>query len=208
MAVAIPWFEGDEKPHFYEFHMARAMAVDSYASFEKAMCDLFALASETDIAVIGMVFNRINNARARVTMLDKLLRRKYGNSYRPFINPLLKALTVLSVRRNPIVHWGSSLLHTEHGKAYALVKPERWERGLADTALHKPHLIMFHDECVFWDSLITHFCFYLQGDLHDEPEAWHKIFQQPPTYPPHEGHPLGTQPLGPDNQLLAWWEIP
>jgi len=88
-----------------KLQIARANAIQRYAELEQGLCELFAYLSDTDPIVAGTIFFRISNARARSGILEKLMKKKHGATYRDFFKSFVKGLAPINDARNEIIHW-------------------------------------------------------------------------------------------------------
>ena len=88
----------------------RGKAIQSYALLEQSLCDLFGFLSDTKDEIAATIFYKITSTGSRNAILDKLLRRKFGNKYNLFWNIYLKSLRPIDTRRNEIVHWLSAAI--------------------------------------------------------------------------------------------------
>jgi hypothetical protein len=87
------------------FWVIRGKAIQSYAFLEQALFQLFCALSGMDMKTAGTMFFRINNTRARNTIIEKLFRNKFADQMRLFRNSLISGLSSMDQQRNEIVHW-------------------------------------------------------------------------------------------------------
>lgn len=176
----------------YAFCAARGSAISEYAYHEEALCGLYAHVMGVPITVGGVVFFQLNNARARLTIIDKLLRKKTGASYTTFWASLKKQLKQLDERRNQIVHWTTVVTH--HDKpVVSLVPPEHWNADENTPSLLEKDLIDFGAQCHFYCNVLCFFVYHLEGQPYVTKE-WTDVFQQQVVYPPPADHPLSGRP--------------
>jgi hypothetical protein len=188
------------------FWSLRGRAIDAYAGLEQSLCHLLSMFSETKFDVASIIFFKITSAQARDAILEKLVKRKFGNAYSVFWNSVTRLNGQLAQTRNEIVHWTVRELIINNGppsvglkppSIHDVIDPNKPERTAKD-------LIEFIDKCKFVSSLCVQFWSYLQpnkppGVLTPEQEnAWRDIFQQPATYPPPSSHPLCQKPKEPE----------
>lgn len=175
-----------------DFCAERGFAIAQYAYYEEALGSLFAHLIGLPHDVAGVPFFKINNARARLSILERLLKKKYGNTYNVFWNSLGTKLQELDNQRNKVVHW--TLVVTWHEEpVVSLIPPNHWDADENTPSLLIKDLAEFSKKCVFFVATLSHFMYTLQGEPF-VPPAWPEIFQQPVTYPPPVGHPLGPTP--------------
>jgi hypothetical protein len=189
------------------FWAMRGLAIQAYASLEQAECDIFTHLSGTTREVSGIIFFRINNASARLNIIEKLFRIRFGEQYNQFRNSLLKELRPIDAERNEIVHWNSihKVFQAEDGKARAelyLYPPAVWDFEPTTPTKSKGDMAEFVGKCDFYRTLIQQFCVFAidpvkDPSFEDARRPWLDIFQQPITYPPPSTHPLFRKPPEP-----------
>jgi hypothetical protein len=178
------------EPLLVEFYLARSHAINEYAKLETTLFFLFAQLMEAKYEYAAIPFFKINNARARKEILEKMLRKRCGDKYSLFWNSLGNHLTGLDQRRNEIVHW-AILGHAKDGRTLDRVtlSPAAWwtqEPGFGSIELQ--HLMDFADKC----DTIGHLVSLLMADVikPNVDAPWPKIFAEPVLYPIPAGHPL------------------
>lgn len=173
------------------FMVARASAIEHYANIEQVLASLCAYLMGVTVDIAGIPFFKINNARARLAMLDRLLKKKHGDTYNIFWNSLNKQLNPISEKRNLIVHWITKKTVTSNNDRYSsLVGANYWDR-----TEHSPEILLneiydFIIKCHFYYHLIQHFHWVISGLPKKIDESWPKICQQQIIYPPPKTHPL------------------
>lgn len=96
----------DQQQAATALHVARARAIEQYGYLEQSLCMLFAAVLKIEEDYAGVVFFRIASTRARLAIIERLLKKRLAGDYNSaFWNPLIKALKLLDERRNEIVHW-------------------------------------------------------------------------------------------------------
>jgi hypothetical protein len=85
--------------------LARASAIQAYASLELSLSLRFAEWLGAPIDAAGLVFFRITNTYSRTRILDDLKKRKFQEQYNLFWNSLVALIRTIDQRRNEIVHW-------------------------------------------------------------------------------------------------------
>lgn len=176
------------------FFIARAKAINDYAHYETALLFLFSHFLGAAIDYAGIPFFQLNNAHARIIILDKLLKKKYGNTYNKFWDSLGGTLRELDVERNHIVHWVTQAT-IKDGKVVdiGLIAPNVLDWRPGHPRIDLDRLNAFMEQCAFFSQLLAKFWSLLHGQK--LPDAWRDIFQQPVVYPPPESHPLYKKPL-------------
>lgn len=172
------------------FCAERGFAMAQYAYLEEALAYLFAHLMGVSEEVAGIPFFRINNARARLAMLERLLQKKYRSSYQMFWRSLERHLQALDTKRNQVVHWTTVVTHLPDGPVESLVPPNHWDtEDSSSRELRLADLIEFSDKCEFFTSVLSAFVYTLQGQQFVQP-SWPEIFQRPVAYPSPVDHPL------------------
>lgn len=176
-----------------EFHLARATALDAYATLESAMMTLYAhlMGVKNDIA--GVTFFRLNNARQRNAILGRLIKKRHKDKYNLFWNSVEKHLNMLDATRNQVVHW-TVADHTsanEKGQTrwMSLVPPNFWDR---DENTPEMRLADVHDFIVkaqFFTRALQALLWTMDGKKKIR-QSWRDICLQPLAYPPPNTHPL------------------
>lgn len=180
-----------------EFQAARARYIEEYASLEQALSGIFGHLSDTTDLVAGVIFFRISSARSRLTIIDRLMRIKYGDEHRAFFNSLIKNLKVVDSRRNEVVHWLAVHVLGDEGNYYALYPPNIWDLGDDSPNLHAGDLDERSAECSFYQRTLALFMTHLKGWRVED--AWLDIFRQPLAYPPPDTHPLSPNYRAPES---------
>lgn len=184
-----------------EFNSARGHAIGIYGNLEQTLCEALAYFGDIDNDVAGVVFFKINNARAVQEILDKLKRRKMGAANSLFWNSLTGNYRKLSETRNLIVHWGTAIAWDESLDArverrYALLKPPNyWGWDDESPELQIKDIRDFTFQCGANVDALHLFVKSLRGPWSDQEEqTWREIFQQPLTYPIPLDSPLRRRP--------------
>lgn len=196
------------------FQIARSLAIEAYANLEYALSKLFAQLMDVPEAKASIAFFRIQNNRARNSVVSDLLGIEHGTQYDAYwhgekvesgqrrTRGLLGLIRSLDDRRNDIVHW-----HTVRG--YDLTptgmraRPERLEpiiswhntpREERAQKLTTTNLKEFTAKCEFVARSIHNFRKFTTTEAIPidlaERDTWLRIFQQPVSYPPSDSHPL------------------
>lgn len=173
------------------FMVARASAIEQYANVEQVLASLCAYLMGVTVDVAGIAFFKMNNARARLMMLDRLLKKKHGNTYNIFWNSLVKQLRQIDERRNLIVHWITEKTATSNNERWScLVGANYWDKTENSEKIYLNDLYNFILKCEFFYHLIQHFLWIISGSPKKIHASWPEICQQPIVYPPPKAHPL------------------
>lgn len=167
---------------------ARGFAVADYAYHEEALCHLFAYLMGVPLSMAGIPFFRLNNARARLDIIDRLLKKKCGTTYRTFWTSVKAQLKQLDEQRNKIVHWTTVVTHHDV-PVVSLVPPNHWDADENTPSLLEADLIEFASRCRFYCNVLSYFLYHLEGQSFVTPD-WAAVFQREVVYPPPTGHPL------------------
>ena len=186
--------------------IAIAHAIQSYAQLEQSLCHIMAYTGDIKGDVAATIFFKIAAASARNSILEKLIRKKFGDRFNLFWNAFFKDLRVTDQRRNEIVHWNvvnSISFKDEHTAVVTptLNPPNFWDRDKNTPSLGIPELVAFIAKCSTYSRLCTMFFASTSGKMPlDAAKEWLDIFQQPLVYPLPEDHPLNRKPPKPDIQ--------
>lgn len=181
-----------------EFHVARACSLERYAHVETGLVNVFAHLMDAPLDVAGVPFFKINNARARLAIIERLLKKKYGGKYNLFWNSLSKLLGTIDGVRNNVVHWQTQMdigfemrdgLPPTTINRMKLVPPNYWDTNPNTPELFLNDLYDFMCQCDFFNRLLVLFHHSIHG-MDGTPQAWHEICLQPVVYPPPSTHPL------------------
>jgi hypothetical protein len=178
-----------------QFFLARACAIEAYALVENSLVSLYAHLMGVPADVAGVSFFRINNSRARLAILERLLKKKHGATHNFFWNSLVKNhLRPLDDLRNQVVHW-IVMTNLEYNDqevrigGHTLHPPNYWDRTENTPNMSEEELYDFSLKSYFLFRLVAEFVRFLAG-REQMPPAWQQIFQQPVAYPPPDIHPL------------------
>ena len=130
-----------------EFHSVRGRAIGAYASLEQSMCALFAHLSGTPRDVAGVVFFNIHSADSGLKIIDKLLKKKAGDTYSVFWKSIRNYIAAATQRRNEIVHWHVVKEIGDHGVQYKLTPPNFWDMTSDTPFISVDDLWDFFDMC-------------------------------------------------------------
>lgn len=174
-----------------EFMLARASAIEQYAYIEQILCTLCAHLMDAPVDVVGVMFYKMNNARARLDALERLLKKKHGNKYNSFWNSLVKYLKSIDQKRNLIVHWTTEKTSTSEGKSWTcLVSLNYWDKKDDPEKIYLEDLYNFALVSNFFYHLIQHFVWVISESPKKIDSSWSEICLQPIDFPPPNTHPL------------------
>lgn len=185
-----------------EFWSVRGKAIQAYASLEQSLCLVFCVVADLRRDIAGIIFFKIVNTPARNTILEDLIKKKFGAKFNPFWNSTFSELQKLDSKRNEIVHWnainnvgtdGAGEMKTE----IILRPPKTWGFDPTAPTLKTQDLRDFMAKCDFYTQACNGFFATMKkpeaGDfaLSDaQLKPWLDIFQQPLVYPPPDTHLL------------------
>lgn len=86
--------------------LARSYAMEAYTGLEQSLCDTFAHLTGMERDVAGLVFFKIGSARARDSIIETLVKRKFSGEFNKSWNSILKLTGVFAQKRNELAHWG------------------------------------------------------------------------------------------------------
>lgn len=186
----------------------RGQSLQAYHSLERSLCHVFAHAGKIDGDVASIIFFKITASRVRDAIIEKLMKKRYGNTYSVFWKSALPFMDHLSHTRNEIVHWSVAeiaLVGTGMPNIVRLVHPNLVSIGQDPKPKSPADLQDFIEKCNFVTGLCSTFVVLLQAPhvFDNDPamrQTWIDIFQQPMTYPPPSSHPLYRTTSAPGNQ--------
>lgn len=188
--------------------LARGSAIQAYANLEQSLCFLFSSFLGTTPELASFVFYKINNARARNTIMLDLFKRQYHlKKHEVFIKSALQFIRPLDQSRNEIVHWHAlgktSTSETGVTTEVMLAPPNFWVTTKAGTSHAKfdlDSLVEFSQKCNFISEILMMF-FSEISPLFDlktpKSAAWQQIFLEPVVHPAPIGHPLAQKSIEP-----------
>jgi len=186
------------------FSIARGSAIDWYARYEQSLLRLFATLLGAELGYANIIFFRMNNARARLSIIEKFLKKRHGDEFNFFWNSAQTKLSMLDDKRNHIVHWAQAVYMNETGVYKVnLIPPHYWDNLENLPQVTIDEIYVFIEQCNFYMPLITKFEQFISReknvffDSQDELQTWQGIFRQPITYPPPNNHPLYRKPTAP-----------
>jgi hypothetical protein len=202
-------------PRDGRLQMARAAAIERYASVEQSLCMLFSTLLETKLDKAGVVFFRLTNTHSRNIIIDQLLNKQFGDKFRTYWHGqnnksgLITLIRQLDSRRNEIVHWHvANEIHADGATVTStlkLVPPNFWSTTPETPSILVGHLLEFSKKADFVQRSISMFCVMATSIVPDisadERAPWLRIFEQPCSYPPPDTHPLAQNPATPENQI-------
>ena len=184
-----------------DFRLARSEAIQAYAYLEQSLCGLFAhLAGVTD-QIAGVIFFKMNNARSRVAVLERLKRLKYGSTRSGYFNSITAAVGPLDGVRNQLVHWHErfesrvNFVTGVHSMGSFLDPPAYWDHSDSTPRMEIEEIQEFTSKCYAFGGSAFSLTYDWEGPL--LPQPWPDIFEQPVAYPLPEDHPLVPNQQGP-----------
>ena len=185
------------KREIVKFMVARGTAIESYSRIEQALVELFAHLIGTSPDYAGIPFFRINNARARNAIIEKLLKKRHGATFNLFWNSLLNGkhgLNVLDGERNEIVHWGMLAIFGKSNKlkGVKLIPQNYWDRNSNTPKKTTVEMWQFISKCKFFSRALDMLRYVAAAQKPEHP-AWRDICQLPIVYPPPDNHLLSPK---------------
>jgi hypothetical protein len=174
-----------------ELQLARARAIQSFSALEQSLASLFTHLLGTSPDKAGVVFFKISDARARLDILEALLKKAHGATYNLFWNSIRKLLKDLIQERNQIVHW-QTLIHVGNGPRVTLTPPNIWDLDGNTPQKSAVDIQAFESKAVFVTKFLNMFLTLITGALKQVvgEEPWDVLCREAVIYPPPEGHPL------------------
>ena len=191
------------------FWALRGRAIAEYSQIETTLCFLLSSFSGMQMTFASSVFFSVTSSRDVATMLNKLMKKRHGETYKVFWTTLKREIQELTHLRNKIVHWhivqfsradgagGISLMQTD---VYNL-------NNVSETTMDSVQLADFIDRCSFIWRLCFEFHRFLDprmaAYMGDEEtlRTWRDIFQSRVVYPPPSTHPLFPTYKVPETRL-------
>lgn len=175
-----------------EFHIARALAIDAYARFEGSLLFLYSHLLGTPIDYAGVTFYKINNAPARLQIIERLLKKRQGTTYKKFWDSLNGRFRTLDDTRNHVVHWKAIRPQKPTGEVtdILLIPPNFLDKDENTPKLVRKELEDFSVTCDSYCHVLSMFYIWLNNpERHDD--ASRDIFQESvPPDPIPTTHPL------------------
>jgi len=210
MSENIDLLEESNKAALDPFWAWRGHAIQAYASLEQSLCSLFQHLSGTTKDVASVIFFKITSSRVRDAIIERLLKKKYGNTYSIFWNSMTRLIDVISKKRNEIVHWSAVTVLDDKGfSGMRLCPPNFWDLRAESPFVTTAGLQNFIAECSFLACQCNMFSSFInplfraeiaRGASPEQMQTWHDIFQQAAIYPPPSTHPLFQKPPEPETQ--------
>lgn len=177
------------------FLVARGKAIQKYAEYEQSLGCLYAILMGVSDDIAGVTFFKISNARTRIAILERLLRKKCGATYNKFWNSLVKCVGTLDAKRNELVHWATIVeIHLENGRQIdelVLKPPNIWDHNSDTPKIVLDDILDFIVKTDFFGRLLNVFGLVIAGHpLSGELVALQEKFLEEVTYPPPHNHPL------------------
>lgn len=181
----------------------RGHAIGAYAALEACLCNLLTFVGDMKQDVAGVIFYKITNADARNAILERLIRKKFGNTYNLFWNSYFRELKKIDKARNEIVHWAAmnqiNNIMEDTFEIEVTLRPGNFWDGVNEPGaprLTSNDLIEFIQKCDVYSRACNGFSISMRDDV---PAALRDIYLQPLTYPLPAGHPLARTNVAPQS---------
>jgi hypothetical protein len=180
----------------------RGHAIQAYANLEQSLCGLFARIADLRRDVAATIFFKITNTQARNSIIERLIRKRYGATYRLFWNSFLKELRPIDIKRNEVVHWNAVNSIGEVDATgrplvrVSLVPPNYWDIDENSPEVTAQDLMDFISKCMIFVRLCNMFLLATGDKMGDRAKPWLDVFQQPLVYPLPADHPLSRSDRG------------
>jgi hypothetical protein len=182
----------------HELQIARGVALDAYSGFEQILLQVFVHLLGTNMKLGGIIFFRLQNSGLRIRILTELIEAKFNDRYDRFwfgtdkVDGLMDLIAKLDQRRNEIVHW--TTIASGSSEAWVIRPPHLWSGKKGPRSLHFEDVYEFVARCHCLRHYAGNFNWrtrvYREGEDSEKARAWLDIFEQPPSYPPGQDHPL------------------
>jgi len=175
-----------------ELQLARAKAIQSFATLEQSLASLFTHLLSTSPEKAGVVFFKISDSRARLDIIEALLKKTHEGRYNLFWNSMRKLLKELIQERNQIVHWQTAIHIGNEPAKVTLIPPNIWDLDANSHQKSAEDMRAFETKTNFVTRFLNMFLVLINGSLKKvEAEApWDVLCRQAVTYPPPKDHPL------------------
>lgn len=185
-----------------DFLVARGRAIQAYSVIEQSLVALFANLMGVETAIAGIPFFRINNARARNGILERLLKKRHGPKYNIFFSSLDKQIRILDAHRNAIVHWSEAEVLGSTNPNHVLVPPNYWDHDENMKPFTLEAIHEFTKESEFIARLVHVFTRSLAGKI-PAGDSLQQIFLRPIDDPLPSDHLYYTRPKEFELPLLS-----
>ena len=183
------------------FLIARGKAIQTYSEYEQSLAELYAFLTGQNRDIAGISFFRFNQGRIRADILEKLIVKKCGDTYKTtykqFWDSLASNLLDVDQTRNQIVHWGTVVFcKTDRPEATLKLTPPNfwdWVETMRETVITENDLYNFISKCSFFGGVVNIFRTVISGVPAELASTWRDICLQAITYPPPDTHPLASQ---------------
>ncbi len=193
-----------------EFWEIRGHAIQTYANLEQSLCALFASLSGMSREIAAIIFFRIVAKRVVITILEKLLKKKYDTEYREFWISFQKVIFQIDEARNAIVHWNATItVNSQDGSSQLALMPPA---NILDADSSIPSyttedILEFTAKCDFLGRLCNMFTMLLSPPPlwpEEQRKLWRCIFEQEVVYPPPNTHPLSQKTQERETQVRTF----
>jgi hypothetical protein len=132
-------------------------AIQSYARLEQSLCRLFAAVTDMPNECASIIFYKITSANTLHEILEKLAKRKYGETYATFWHSLVTMMRKAANQRNNIVHWRAGI-HPQKKEMQLTLPRLQWLKDIGSSDyLNTPHLTDFIAKCTFIQDQVYEF---------------------------------------------------
>ena len=171
----------------------RGYAINAYAGVEAQLNNLFSWLLDTHQDVSSLIFYRVANTRSRNAMMQDLIKRKCGDTYKVYWASMFKFISKLDRKRNEIVHWHFGALDPT-AIMPALANPKSGFGLTGEPIVTMAEIDDFIRKCDFVSQSLGVFWMIQGGGLtltaDDGEHTWRGTFLLSVVYPPPEAHPL------------------
>lgn len=162
------------------FYVARAEALNWYASVEQGLAFMFATALATNPRYATLIISKMINTRARNEVVQRIVDWHTGKRFRAFTNSLFTIIGNADTQRNQLVHWR---VKARDKGGFALIPADILSDS--DDAMDESEIGALSHKCFFLAAVTGAMSRHMK-DWASDP-ALHERFQQPLHYPPERG---------------------
>ncbi|TXC68167.1 hypothetical protein FSZ31_10730 [Sphingorhabdus soli] len=178
--MEIPVDENDARDQFF---IARAEALNAYALMEKGLTFLFARTLGTNPRYATLIISKINSARTRNEIVQRVTDDHTAKTFRPFTNSMFKMIGTVDELRNHLVHWHVG----ERNSELMLVPSDVLTKS--EACMTENEIDALRAKCLFIANALSEFGNHLEN--WGASPALHERFLLPLVYPPEPDDPLG-----------------
>lgn len=189
--------------------LARSEAMECYSSLEQSLCETFTRLTGMERDIAGLVFFKIGSARARDSIILKLIKRQFDGQYNAGWNSIMKLTSLFSERRNELAHWASVSVVGGNGNTHVLgvdpvddcklVPPNHWWRYEEPVERTINEIFSWAADFSYLSRVINIFNFQAfeapnHKGLEEKAQASLEKYRAAIPYPPHEDDPRYRKP--------------